>query len=260
MADASLVITREERVATVTITRPDKLNALDAATLDELRRAALDLRHDDAIAAVIVTGAGDRAFVAGADIGEIAALDAASARQMSQRGQHVFELLAHLGKPTIAALNGFALGGGCELALACTLRVASETARLGQPEVNLGLIPGYGGTQRLARLVGQGRALDLLLRGHTIDAQEAWRIGLVDRVVAPGELMHEARALGAELAGKAPQAVRAILDAVTRGLEMPLAEALAYEATLFGLVAGTDDMKEGTRAFLEKRTPRFTGR
>lgn len=260
MPDKALEVTRDDRVAIVTVARPEKLNALDAATMDELRRTLLDLRHDASVGAVVVTGAGQKAFVAGADIGELAALDVPSARALALRGQHVFDLIEHLGKPVIAAVNGFALGGGCELALACTLRLASDVARFGQPEVNLGLIPGYGGTQRLARLVGKGRALELLLRGHTIDAEEAWRIGLVNRVVPAGELMPEASALAAELAAKAPQAVRGILDAVTNGLEMPLGQALAYEAAVFGLAAGTEDMKEGTRAFLEKRVPKFTGR
>jgi enoyl-CoA hydratase len=182
------------------------------------------------------------------------------AKITAQRGQHVFDLVETLGKPVIAAINGYALGGGCELAMACTLRVAADTARLGQPEINLGLIPGYGGTQRLSRLVGRGRALELLLRGHQIDAAEAHRIGLVDRVVPRAELMPTALGLAVELAAKAPVAARAILEAVHKGLQMPFAEGQAYEATLFGLVVTTEDMQEGTRAFLEKRTPAFKGR
>ncbi|HXE80164.1 MAG TPA: enoyl-CoA hydratase-related protein, partial [Vicinamibacterales bacterium] len=253
-------IERDEPIATITIDRPQARNALNQAAMDELRRAVLDLRRDDRIRAVIVTGAGDKAFVAGADIAELAELTPEAARVFAQRGQHVFDLIAHMGKPVIAAVNGFALGGGCELAMACTLRIAADTARFGQPEVNLGLIPGYGGTQRLARLVGQGRALELLLRGHAIDAQEAWRIGLVDRVVPASELVATAKAIATELASKPAAAVRGILDAVARGLEMPLADALAYEASLFALTAATEDMREGTRAFLEKRPPVFHGR
>jgi enoyl-CoA hydratase len=176
------------------------------------------------------------------------------------RGQHVIDLIEHVGKPVIAAINGYALGGGCELAMACTLRLAADTARIGQPEINLGLIPGYAGGQRLARLVGKGRALEILLTGEPISAQEAYRLGLVNRVVPQSELMTEARKLAAALAAKAPLAVRYIIDAVNRGLEMPFAEAQAYEATLFGLIASTEDMREGTRAFLEKRKPEFKGK
>jgi enoyl-CoA hydratase len=220
----------------------------------------LGLRHDDGVRAVVVTGAGEKAFVAGADIAELSQQTPLGAKITAQRGQHVFDLLETLGKPVIAAINGFALGGGCELAMACTLRVAADTARLGQPEINLGLIPGYAGTQRLARLVGRGRALDLLLGGHQIDAAEAYRIGLVDRVVPRAEVVPTAMAVAQGLASKAPLAARAILEAVHRGLQMPFAEAAAYEATLFGLVATTEDMQEGTRAFLEKRTPAFKGR
>ena len=260
MPDATLLVTRADSVVTVTVNRPDKLNALNAATMDDLRRVMLDARHDERVRAVVITGAGNRAFIAGADIAELAALDPLQAKVTAQRGQHVFDLIEQLGKPTIAAINGFALGGGCELALACTLRVASDTAQLGQPEVNLGLIPGYGGSQRLPRLVGRSRALDLLLRGSPIGAAEALRIGLVDRVVPAVDLLATAAALAAELAAKAPHAIRAILDAVGRGLDMPLADGLAYEATLFGLVAGTEDMREGTRAFLEKRQPVFRGK
>jgi enoyl-CoA hydratase len=225
-----------------------------------LRRAVLQVRHDDGVRAVIITGSGEKAFVAGADIAELSQQSPLGAKMTAQRGQHVFDLLETLGKPVIAAINGYALGGGCELAMACTLRIAVDTARLGQPEINLGLIPGYGGTQRLSRLVGRGRALELLLRGHQIDAAEAYRIGLVDRVVPRAELMPAAVALALELAGKAPVAARAILEAVHKGLQMPLAEGQAHEATLFGLVSTTEDMQEGTRAFLEKRTPAFKGR
>jgi len=259
MPDPTVLLARAGARATITIHRPDKLNALDAAAIDELRRVLLDVRQDASVRAVVITGSGSKAFVAGADIGELAALDPIAARAMAARGQHVFDLVEQLGKPVIAAVNGYALGGGCELVLACTLRIASDAAKFGQPEINLGLIPGYGGTQRLPRLVGKGRALDLLLRGSTIDAQEALRIGLVDRVVPAGELMTSAETLADELATKAPQAVRAILEAVNRGLDLPLADGLRHEAALFGLVAATADMKEGTRAFLDKRAPVFTG-
>jgi enoyl-CoA hydratase len=260
MTPTHLLVTRNEAVATITINRPDRLNALNAATIDELRGAVLEMRQDESVRTVIITGAGEKAFVAGADIAELSQQSPLGARITAQRGQHVFDLVETLGKPVIAAINGFALGGGCELAMACTLRVAADTARLGQPEINLGLIPGYGGTQRLSRLVGRGRALELLLRGHQIDAAEALRIGLVDRVVPGAELMAAALALAMELAAKAPVAARAILEAVHKGLQMPFAEGQAYEATLFGLVATTEDMQEGTRAFLEKRRPAFRGR
>ena len=260
MTPTHLLVTRNEAVATITINRPDRLNALNAATIDELRAAVLEMRQDESVRTVIITGAGEKAFVAGADIAELSQQSPLGARITAQRGQHVFDLVETLGKPVIAAINGFALGGGCELAMACTLRVAADTARLGQPEINLGLIPGYGGTQRLSRLVGRGRALELLLRGHQIDAAEALRIGLVDRVVPGAELMAAALALAMELAAKAPVAARAILEAVHKGLQMPFAEGQAYEATLFGLVVTTEDMQEGTRAFLEKRKPAFRGR
>jgi enoyl-CoA hydratase len=260
MTFSNLLVSRDDRVAIITVNRPDKRNALNGATLDELRQALLALRADDEVRAVIVTGAGPKAFVAGADIAEIAQLSPVAAKALAVRGQHVFDLLEWLGKPAIAAVNGVALGGGCELAMACALRVAAETAVLGQPEINLGLIPGFGGTQRLPRLVGRGRALDLLLRGQPVDAREAYRIGLVDRVVPADDLMPSARALAGELADKAPQAVRAILEAVTRGAGVPLAEGQAHEAALFGLVAATEDMREGTRAFLEKRPAVFQGR
>ena len=255
-----LLVARDEAVATITVNRPDRLNALNAATIDELRSALLELRHDDAVRAIVITGAGDKAFVAGADIAELAQQSPLGAKITAQRGQHVFDLVETLGKPVIAAVNGVALGGGCELAMACTLRMAADTARFGQPEINLGLMPGYAGTQRLPRLVGRGRAMELLLAGHQIDAAEAYRIGLVDRVVGREELMPAAVALARELGAKAPVAVRAILEAVHKGLQMPFAEAQAYEATLFGLVATTEDMQEGTRAFLEKRKPAFRGR
>jgi enoyl-CoA hydratase len=255
----TLLVERDGPVATITVNRPKVLNALSAVTLDELRRTVLELKHDATVRVVIITGAGDKAFVAGADINEIAAQTATTGRDLALRGQHVLDLIENLGKPVIAAINGYALGGGCELAMACTIRIAADTARLGQPEINLGLIPGYAGTQRLPRLVGAGRAFELLLTGDPIGAQDAHRIGLVNRVVPAASLMTEVRALAATLASKPPLALRYIIDAVNKGLQMPFAEGQIFEATLFGLVAATDDMKEGTRAFLEKRKAEFKG-
>ncbi len=258
----NLIVERDDgaAVATVTINRPQVLNALNTRTLDELRRAVLDLKHADAVRAIVITGAGDKAFVAGADINELAALPPTDAREHALAGQHVFDLIENLGKPIVAAINGYALGGGCELAMACSIRLAADTAKLGQPEINLGLIPGYAGTQRLTRIVGKGRALEMMLTGAPISAAEAERIGLVNRVVPASQLAGEARALASALARQAPLAVRYILAAVTKGLDMPQAAACVYEATLFGLVSATDDMREGTRAFLEKRKPAFRGR
>jgi enoyl-CoA hydratase len=256
----NLLIERDGGVALLTVNRPKVLNALNMQTLDELRRAILDLKRDDSIRVVILTGAGEKSFVAGADINELATQTPTSGRDHAMSGQHILDLIEHMGKPVIAAINGFALGGGCELAMACTIRVAADTARLGQPEINLGIIPGYAGTQRLARLVGRGRALEILLTGDMLSAQEAHRLGLVNRVVPAAELMAEAKKLAATLAAKAPIAMRYILDAVHRGLDMPFAEAQTFEATLFGLVASTDDMREGTKAFLEKRKADFKGR
>jgi enoyl-CoA hydratase len=259
MAFDNLLLERDAAVATVTINRPKVLNALNAQTVDELRRAMLDLKHDPSIRVVILTGAGDRSFVAGADINELSGKAPASNRELALTGQHVFDIIEHLGKPVIAAINGYALGGGCELAMACTLRIAADHAKLGQPEVNLGLLPGYAGTQRLPRLVGKGRALELLLTGAPIDAAEAERIGLVNRVVPGSELASAVKTLASTLAAQAPLAMRYIIDAVNTGLEMPVAEGAIHEATLFGLIATTDDMREGTRAFLEKRKPVFKG-
>jgi enoyl-CoA hydratase len=259
MVFENLLVERDGPVAVVTINRPRVLNALNSQTLDELRRVVLDLKQDDAVRAIIVTGAGDKAFVAGADINELAVLSPAAGREHALAGQHVFDLIENLGKPVIAAINGFALGGGCELAMACTLRLAADTAKLGQPEINLGLIPGYAGTQRLARLVGTGRALEIVLTGTPITASEAERIGLVNRVVPAAELLNEARKLAAQLAAQAPIAVRYIIAAINKGVEMGFAESSVFEATLFGLVASTADMREGTRAFLEKRKAEFKG-
>jgi len=255
----NLLIERDGAVAIVTINRPAVLNALDTPTIDQLDLAMTSLRDDPSVRVVILTGAGDKSFVAGADINELAALTPVEAREYARRGQRVFALLEHLGKPVIAAVNGFALGGGCELAMACTIRIAADTARFGQPEISLGLIPGFGGTQRLARLVGKGIALELLLTGRHVKADEALRIGLVNRVVPAAGLMADARALAVELTGRAPIAVRYIIDAVNQGLDVPFAEGQAIESTLFGLAASTADMREGTRAFLEKRKAQFKG-
>jgi len=260
MAFENLLVEQSGAVAVVTVNRPKVLNALNAPTLDELRRAALDMKRDDSVRVVVLTGAGEKSFIAGADINELAVQTPVSGREHALQGQHVFDLFENLGKPVIAAINGYALGGGCELAMACTLRIAADTAKIGQPEINLGIIPGYAGTQRLARLVGKGKAMELILTGAQISAAEAERIGLVNRVAPAAALMTEVRALAASLASNAPIAMRYIINAINKGLEMPFAEACVFEATLFGLVAATEDMKEGTRAFLEKRKAEFKGK
>jgi enoyl-CoA hydratase len=260
MADDNVLLERDGAVLVLTINRPKVLNALNAQTLEALSRAIDTARDDAGVRAIVITGSGDRSFVAGADINELASQTPVDGREHARRGQALFDRIERLGKPVIAAINGFALGGGCELAMACTIRLAADTAKLGQPEINLGLIPGYAGSQRLPRLVGRGRALELLLVGNPIAADEAWRIGLVNKVVPAADLMNEARALAQALAAKAPVAVRYILEAVAGGLDMSFEDAEDYEATLFGLVATTEDMREGTRAFLEKRKPEFKGR
>ena len=260
MSFDNLLVHRESGVALLTIQRPHRLNALDAKTLDEIRQAALDFQQDPSIRCVIITGSGEKAFVAGADIHELARDTPAGARQRALRGQQTFDLIEQLGKPVIAAVNGFALGGGCELAMACTLRLAADNARFGQPEINLGLIPGFAGTQRLARLVGKTKAMEMILTGAPITAHEALAIGLVNRVVPAAELMSQARALAAELAAKPPLALRFAMEAINGGLEMPFAEGSRLEAALFGIVTTTEDMREGTTAFLEKRTPEFKGK
>ncbi len=247
-------------VATITVNRPTVLNALNAATLAELDRAMRAVRDDDGVRAAVLTGAGEKAFVAGADITELAGLAPGAAKAHAAFGQGVFDLIEHLGKPVIAAVNGFALGGGCELAMACAIRIAADTARFGQPEVKLGLIPGFAGTQRLPRLVGKGRALELILRGEMIDAAEALRIGLVNRVVPSAALLEEARSMARAIAANAPVAVRYAIEAITHGLETSAAEGRFVEASLFGLSFATEDMREGTRAFIEKRKPDFKGR
>ena len=260
MAYENLLVERDAAVLVVTINRPKVLNALNAATLEELAAVFDTARTDGTVRAVVLTGAGEKSFVAGADINELAVETPVSGREHARRGQALFDRIERMGKPVIAAVNGFALGGGCELAMACTIRLAADTARFGQPEINLGLIPGYAGSQRLPRLVGRGRALEMLLTGDPISAQDAWRIGLVNRVVPAAELMPAARQLAQALASKPPVAVRYLLDAVAGGLDMRLDDGQDYEATLFGLVSATEDMREGTRAFLEKRKPEFKGR
>jgi enoyl-CoA hydratase len=256
----TLLVERDGAVAVVTINRPKVLNALNTQTISELDHVLRDIQQDDGVRAVVLTGAGEKSFVAGADINELAVLTPAQGQQHGRRGQAVFDLIEQLGKPVIAAINGFALGGGCELAMACTLRIAADSARFGQPEINLGIIPGYAGSQRLPRLVGKGRALEILLTGDMVGAARAYEIGLVNRVVPAADLLNEAKKLAATLASKAPLAARYIIEAVNHGSDMPLAEAQHLEGTLFGLVASTDDMKEGTAAFLEKRQATWRGR
>jgi enoyl-CoA hydratase len=256
----NLLVAKHDAVAIVTVNRPDKLNALDDRTMAELDAAFSELGADEAVRGVLLTGAGEKAFVAGADIGELAGESPVGGKERSIRGQRVLDRIENLGKPVVAAVGGFALGGGCELALACHLRVASENARLGTPEVKLGIMCGYGGTQRLARLVGKGRALEMLLTGEMVDAPEALRIGLVNRVVSRPTLLPEAEGLLRKMIANGPLSLRFTLEAVNAGLEIPLAEAQYLEATLFGLICTTADMKEGTKAFLEKRPAKFLGR
>ena len=257
---ANVLYEKKDAIAYVTVNRPKVLNALNTPTWKDLRTAFEDARDDTAIRGVILTGAGNKAFIAGADISELAQVAAFEAEQSSRFGQDVLDLIEDLGKPVIAAVNGFALGGGCETALACTIRLAVDTAKFGQPEVTLGLVPGGGGTQRLPRLVGKGRALQLILSGEMISAQEAYRIGLVNEIVAPADLITRAETLLKKIASNAPIAVKFALEAANKGLETSQGEGLLLEASYFGLCAATEDKKEGTSAFLEKRAPRFRGR
>ncbi len=259
MSELVLVET-SDRIRTLTVNRPEKLNALNSDVMSALDRALDEARADEAVGVVVITGAGEKAFIAGADIGELAKLSPLEGREHALRGQAVLAKLETLGKPVIAAVNGYALGGGCELALACTIRIAAENARFGQPEVKLGILPGYGGSQRLARLVGKGRAMQLCLTAEQIDAAEAYRIGLVNKVVPAGQALTAAREMGKAILANGPVACRYVIEAIHRGLEMPLSEGLVLEATLFGLCAATSDTKEGMTAFLEKRPARFTGR
>ena len=251
---------KKDLIAYVTVDRPKVLNALNTSTWADLKAAFEDAKADSSVRGVILTGAGDKAFIAGADIGELAHLDAYEAEESSRFGQHVLDLIENLGKPVIAAINGFALGGGCETAMACTMRIAVEHAKFGQPEVKLGLLPGGGGTQRLPRLVGKGRALQLILTGETISAQEAYRIGLVNEVVSADGLIERAQTILKQIAANAPIAVKFSLDAANKGLETSQSAGLALEASYFGICAASEDKKEGTAAFLEKRVPQFRGR
>src|ERR1700693_1884696 len=257
---ANVLYEKKGAIAYVTVNRPPVLNALDLLPWKDLRTAFESAQNDATVRGVILTGAGNKAFIAGADIGELAQATGFEAEQSSRFGQDVLDLIENLGKPVIAAVNGFALGGGCETAMACTIRLAVDTAKFGQPEVTLGLVPGGGGTQRLPRLVGKGRALQLILSAEMIGAQEAYRIGLVNEIVPAADLLTRAEAILRKIASNAPMAVKFALTAVNKGLETSQDEGLLLEASYFGLCAGTEDKKEGTSAFLEKRAPQFRGR
>ena len=256
----NILLEKQDRIATITVNRPDRLNALNAGTVEELEQAFRAVAADEAVLGVVVTGAGEKAFVAGADIGELSRMGPIDGIAVSRAGQDAFRFLETMGKPVIAAVNGYALGGGLELALACHLRVASEKARFALPEVKLGIIPGYGGTIRLPRIVGRGRALELILTGEMIDATEAHRIGLVNRVVPAGSTLDEARGLMTRIVANGPIALRLALESVEHGLDAAFDDGQTLESSLFGLLATTDDMREGMGAFLEKREARFEGR
>jgi enoyl-CoA hydratase len=256
----NILFEKKESIAYITFNRPKVLNALNRKTVEELRDALLETRDDSSVRVVILTGAGEKSFVAGADISELAQRTPVDGKDFSLFGQSVFHLLETLGKPSICAINGFALGGGCELALSCTIRLASKTAKLGQPEVKLGIIPGYGGSQRLARLCGKGVAHELCLTGEMISAEEAQRIGLLNHIYESAELLPAAEAMAKKIIANAPLAVKYTMEAIERGVEMPQEEGLFLEATLFGLSCATEDMREGTKAFLEKRTADFKGK
>jgi enoyl-CoA hydratase/carnithine racemase len=260
MTYENILLEKKNGIAYVTINRPKVLNALNMATVEELRAVFHDIKTDEAIRVAILTGAGEKAFVAGADINELAQQNAVNGKKYAHRGQNVLNLIENLGKPVIACINGFALGGGCELALACTMRLASDNAKLGQPEVKLGIIPGYGGTQRLPRLVGKGLAMQMVLAGEMISAQEAHRIGLVNEVTSAVELIPRAEAIAAKIIANAPLAVQYAMEAVNKGMEMTLAEGLFLESALFGVCCATSDKAEGTSAFLEKRAANFRGK
>jgi enoyl-CoA hydratase len=256
----NILLEKKNAIAYVTVNRPKVLNALNMATMEDLRGAFHDIKNDSSIRVVIMTGSGEKAFIAGADIGELAKNNAVMAKEYTHKGQSVLNLIENLGKPVIACINGFALGGGCEIAMACTMRLASENAKLGQPEVKLGIIPGYGGTQRLPRLVGKGIAMQLVLAAEMISAQEAHRIGLVNEVTAAGDLIPRAEAIAQKIIANAPLAVQYAMEAVNKGMEMTLAEGLYLEAVLFAVACATEDKNEGTTAFLEKRAARFKGK
>jgi len=259
MTFENILVGKKNSIAYVTVNRPKVLNALNMATMEELRGAFTEIKNDAGTRVVLLTGSGEKAFIAGADIAELSKQDPVGAKEYTHRGQSVLDLIENLGKPVIACIHGFALGGGCEIAMACTMRLASENAKFGQPEVKLGIIPGYGGTQRLPRLVGKGIAMQLVLAGEMITAQEAHRIGLVNEVTAPADLIPRAEAVAQKIIANAPLAVQYSLEAINKGLEMRQAEGLYLEATLFGLACGTEDKKEGTTAFLEKRPALFKG-
>jgi enoyl-CoA hydratase len=260
MAFENLIYEKKDGIGWITFNRPKVLNALNRQTVEELRNALVDARDDASVRVLILTGSGEKAFVAGADIGELAQQTPVNGKEFSLFGQGVFHLLETMGKPSICAINGFALGGGCELALTCTIRIASRTARLGQPEVKLGILPGYGGSQRLARLCGKGVAHELCLTGEMIPADEALRIGLVNHIYEPAELLPAAEAMARKIIANGPLAVKFTMEAIERGVEMPLEEGLFLEATLFGVACATEDMREGTKAFLEKRPAQFKGK
>ncbi|HKN26198.1 MAG TPA: enoyl-CoA hydratase-related protein [Candidatus Acidoferrum sp.] len=260
MSYENLLYEKKDGIAYITFNRPKVLNALNRKTVEELQHVLVDARDDAAVRVLILTGSGEKAFVAGADINELAQQTPVHGKEFSLFGQGVFHLLETLGKPSICVINGFALGGGCELALCCSIRLASKTAKLGQPEVKLGILPGYGGSQRMARLCGKGAAHELCLTGEIITAEEAQRIGLVNHVYEPAELLPAAEAMARKIIEKAPLAVKYCMEAIERGVEMPLEEGLFLEATLFGLCCATEDMREGTKAFLEKRAAQFKGK
>lgn len=260
MTFENLLIERDDAVAIVTFNRPKVLNALNTQTLAELATAMESFKADAGVRAIVLTGAGEKSFVAGADINELAVQTPIEGKEHARRGQQIFDAIEQLGKPVIAAINGFALGGGCELAMACTIRLAADTARFGQPEINLGIIPGYAGSQRLPRLVGKGIALEIMLTGDMVSAQRAYEIGLVNRVVPAAELLAEARKLAHTLASKAPIAIRYIIEAVNQGLDAPFPVGQFLETSLFGAIASSADMKEGTQAFLEKRKAVWQGK